>query len=209
MEKTNFKLGLIYCITSSIAIPLLVLLIIFSSLYGNAYDIVSFTLFGSSLFLLFLFNTLYYWIKNKTASKVFLRFIHILSFAFLASSYTCICLGPLLGAWGWSIWGVVLGLSILGIIFSSIWHNIPDVILIISYTLISSILFVAIKPLMHIFSNLSLLGLLLFIISFLLFLISGIIKISKLEKLNILSHILSILGCYSTYLFIINFLLFI
>ena len=83
----NFKSGLIYCIMSSIMIPALVILIVFSSIYGNALDIISFTLFGSSLFLLFLFNTLYYWIKNETASKIFLKLKNVFSYAFIADRF--------------------------------------------------------------------------------------------------------------------------
>lgn len=205
----NFKSGLIYCILSSLMIPCLVILIVFSAIYGNALDIISFTLFGSSLLLLYLFNTLYYWIKNETASNVFLRFKHIFSYFFIASTYTSICLGPFIGPWGWSIFGVVWGLAILGIIFSSIWANIPDVILIISHTIISSILFIAIKPLLTILSNINFIGLLLFVFSYLFFIISAIFKLTKIKNFDFISTIFSIFGSITTYIFLLKYLLFI
>lgn len=205
----NFKSGLIYCILSSLMVPCLVILIVFASLYGNALDIISFTLFGSSLLLLYLFNTLYYWIKNETASKVFLRFKHIFSYIFIASTYTSICLGPLIGPWGWSIFGVVWGLAILGIIFSSIWANIPNVILIISQVIISSILFIAIKPLITMLSNISFVGLLLFVFSYLFYIISAILKLTKVKHLEFISNIFSVLGTITTYIFLLKYLLFI
>ncbi len=205
----NFKSGLIYCIMSSIMLPALVFLIIFSAIYGTTLDIISFTIFGSSLFLLFLFNTLYYWIKNENASRVFLKFKHILSYLFIASTYTCICLGPLLGPWGWSIFGVVSGLSILGIIFSSIWSNIPNIILVLSRIAISLVLFIALKPLSLILSDISFIGCLLFTFSYTLYLISGILKLTNTKSLNFVSNIFSILGAISTYIFLIKYLLFI
>lgn len=205
----NFKSGLIYCIMSGIMLPTLVILIVFSAIYGNALDIISFTLFGSSLFLLFLFNTLYYWIKNETASKIFLKFKHILSYIFIATTYTCICLGPLIGPWGWSIFGVVWGLSILGVIFSSIWANIPNIILITSRIAISLVLFIALKPLSLIFLNINFMGLLLFAFCYVFYLISGILKLTNVKALNFVANILSILGAISIYIFLIKYLLFI
>ncbi len=205
----NFKTGLIYCIMSSIMLPALVILIVFSAIYGNAFDIISFTLFGSSLFLLFLFNTLYYWIKNETASKIFLKFKHIFSYIFIASTYTCICLGPLIGPWGWSIFGVIWGLSVLGVIFSSIWANIPNIILVISRISISLVIFIALKPLSLLFLNINFTGLLLFAFCYIFYLISGILKLTNVKVLNFVANILSILGAISIYIFLIKYLLFI
>lgn len=202
----NFKSGLIYCIMSSIMIPALVILIIFSSIYGNALDIISFTLFGTSLFLLFLFNTLYYWIKNETASKIFLKLKTVFSYVFIAATYTCICLGPLIGPWGWSIFGVVCGLSLLGIIFSSIWSNIPNIIILISRIIIVLILFIALKPLSLVFLGINFIGLILFIFAYTFYLFSGIFK---LKNWHFLTSIFSILGTVCSYVFLIKYLLFI
>ena len=41
----------------------------------------------------------------------------------IAASYTPICLGPLRGAWGWSIFGVIWGFAVLGTILTAIWIN--------------------------------------------------------------------------------------
>lgn len=205
----NFKSGLIYCIISSLMLPALVILIVCSATYGNALDIISFTLFGSSLFLLFLFNTLYYWIKNETASKIFLKFKHILSYIFIASTYTSICLGPLIGPWGWSIFGVIWGLAVLETIFSSIWSNIPNIILVISRIIISLVLFIALKPLSLILSKISFFGLLLFTLAYAFYLISGILKLTNIKALDFVSNIFSILGAICTYIFLIKYLLFI
>lgn len=208
MEKCkDFKSGLLFCIISAITFPAAIVLIVFSAIYGNASDIIFFTIFSSSLFLLYLFNTLYYWIKNKTANKIFFKFINIFSYLFIASIYSAICLGPLIGPWGWSIFGVILGLSLLGIIASSIWVNIPNIILISTQVLISSLLFIAIKPLLLIFINISYIGLLLFIFSYIFFIFFNIFKQAK--NLEFVANIFMILSSISTYIFLIKYLLFI
>lgn len=208
MEKCkDFKSGLLFCIMSGIMFPAAIVLIVFATIYGSASDIIFLTIFSSSLFLLYLFSTLYYWIKNETANKVFLKFINILSYIFIASAYSTICLGPLIGPWGWSIFGVVLGLSLLGIIASSIWANIPNVILISSQTLIASLLFIAIKPLLLVLLNISYIGLLLFIFSYICYIFASIFK--QVKKLNIVANIFLILGSICTYIFLFKYLLFI
>lgn len=207
-ENKNFKLGLVYCILSGIMLPALVCLIVFSALYGNTSNIVSMTLFGVSLFLLYLFNTLYYWIKNEAAKHVFSRFVHIFSYIYIASFCNCFYLGPLIGPWGWSLFGVTLGLACLGIIFSSIWESIPNVILEISYLIISCILFIAIKPLVaYTFLNINFIGLILFISIYILNVISSILK--STNRFDFSSNILKISASIITYIFVIKYLLFI
>ena len=61
----NFMSGLTHCIGSTLSLVGLIILIIFSSLNGDAFDIVSFTLYGTTLFLSYLFNTLYHWLNIK------------------------------------------------------------------------------------------------------------------------------------------------
>ena len=46
-------------------------------------------------------------------------------YVLIASTYTPICLGPLRGPWGWSVFGVVWGLAVLGIILTAVWIKAP------------------------------------------------------------------------------------
>ena len=118
--------GLTHCIAAGLSLIGLVILIVFASIWGNAYHIVSFTIFGSSLFLLYLFSTLYHWLNiGEKGLSVFRKFDHIMIYIFIAASYTPVCLTALRGAWGWSIFGVQWGLALLGTIFSAIWIKAP------------------------------------------------------------------------------------
>ena len=106
----------------------LVFLIIVPAIYSNekAWDIVSFTIFGVGLILLYTFSSLYHLLNvGQTATRVLRKFDHIMIYVLIASTYTPICLGPLRGGWGWSIFGIVWGLAIIGIILTATWINAP------------------------------------------------------------------------------------
>ena len=107
----------------------LVFLIIWAAKYGEgAVDIVSFTIFGTALILLYTFSALYHLLNVKEkATRVMRKFDHIMIYVLIAASYTPILLGPLrtMGAWGWSLFGVIWGLAIAGILLTSIWLDAP------------------------------------------------------------------------------------
>lgn len=90
----------------------LVFLIIMSSLYSNekGWDIVSFTIFGVGLILLYTFSSLYHLLNvGKTATKVLRKFDHIMIYILIAATYTPICLGPLRGRLGMEYFWYCLG----------------------------------------------------------------------------------------------------
>ena len=92
----------------------LVLLIIRAVHYApdeyRARCIVGFTIFGSSLIILYLFSTLYHALPLGT-KKVFGIFDHCSIYILIAGTYTAYCLTALRGAVGWSIFGVIWGLA--------------------------------------------------------------------------------------------------
>lgn len=103
-----------------LAIAALVILIVFSAIYGDAWYVVSFTIFGSSLVILYLFSTLYHSIQVVKAKKVLRIFDHSSIFILIAGTYTPYTLTVLRGALGWTIFGIEWGLAILGIVSKAI-----------------------------------------------------------------------------------------
>ena len=69
---------------------------------------------------LYTMSCLYHSLTNLQAKKVFQVFDHCSIFLLIVGSYTPICLSLLRGAWGWALWGVNLGLGVLGITFNAI-----------------------------------------------------------------------------------------
>ncbi|MCK5096741.1 MAG: hemolysin III family protein, partial [Desulfobacteraceae bacterium] len=123
----------------------LTLLIIFSSLKGSAWHIVSFTIFGSTLVMMFTSSSLYHGLKISDAKlAIFRRIDHIMIFLLIAGTYTPICLVPLRGPWGWSIFGVVWGLAVAGIVIKIFFMNVPRLVSTLIYLIMGWVCIVAI-----------------------------------------------------------------
>ncbi|KAA0550131.1 hemolysin III family protein [Bacillus sp. BGMRC 2118] len=97
----------------------LVLLIVFSSLYGTAWHIVSFTLFGSTMVLLYTASTLVHGLPKGKAKDVFEIIDHSSIYFFIAGTYTPFLFIVVKGALGWTLFGIVWGIAIVGTIFKS------------------------------------------------------------------------------------------
>lgn len=92
----------------------LVILAAFSSVYGNAWTVVSTALFGASMIVLYTASTLYHAIPNAQAKKILKKFDHIAIYYLIAGTYTPFLLVNLRGALGWTIFGIIWGLALLG-----------------------------------------------------------------------------------------------
>lgn len=98
----------------------LVVLIVFASLYGNSWHIVSFAIYGSTLIVLYAASTLYHSIPQPTLKKVLMKLDHAAIFLLIAGTYTPFVLVSLRGAWGWTLFGIVWALAIAGVTIKSI-----------------------------------------------------------------------------------------
>ncbi|MFV0590251.1 MAG: PAQR family membrane homeostasis protein TrhA [Draconibacterium sp.] len=104
-----------------LSIAALVLLVVFASIRGNAWHIVSFSIFGSTLVLLYLASTLYHSFTKEKVKNLFARFDHAAIFLLIAGTYTPFLLTTLRGALGWTIFGIIWSLAIAGVVIRSIY----------------------------------------------------------------------------------------
>ncbi|CQR46346.1 Haemolysin-III related [Paraliobacillus sp. PM-2] len=100
-----------------ISIAALVVLIVFASLHGNTWHIVSFTLFGTTMVLLYTSSTLLHSLPEGKAKNVFEILDHSSIYFFIAGTYTPFLFVVVQGAVGWTLFGIVWGLAIGGTIF--------------------------------------------------------------------------------------------
>ena len=115
--------GIIHMVGGALAIIALVLLVVFSSINATAWHIVSFSIFGATLILMYTMSSLYHMFKEgTTVRKVFRILDHSCIYLLIAGSYTPIALVPLRkeGAWGWTIFGIIWFLAVAGIVWKSI-----------------------------------------------------------------------------------------
>ena len=113
----------------------LVFLIIFSALYGSAWHVVSFTIFGASMVFLYTSSTLLHSLPKGRAKDIFEILDHSSIYFFIAGTYTPFLLIAVRGTLGWTLFGVVWGVAIAGTIFK--------VFFVKRFVLVSTILYVA------------------------------------------------------------------
>jgi hemolysin III len=95
------------------------ILIITAIPYGAA-AVVGQSIFGATMIILYLASTLYHALPQSRGKRLFQIFDHGAIFLLIAGTYTPFTLGLLHGAWGWSLFGVVWGLALLGVLVKSI-----------------------------------------------------------------------------------------
>lgn len=95
----------------------LVLLIVFSSLSGNPWKIVSVTIFGITMLLMYLSSTIVHSLPVGKWKDIFQIFDHSSIYLFIAGTYTPFLLVHLRSGIGWTLFGVIWGIAIVGIIF--------------------------------------------------------------------------------------------
>src|SRR6185503_3246096 len=88
-----------------------------AALGGSPLQIVTCTIFGASLILLYAASTLYHSVQTQPAKRRLRVFDHCAIYVLIAGTYTPLTLVGLRGGWGWSLFGVVWGLAIAGVVF--------------------------------------------------------------------------------------------
>ena len=125
----------------------LILLVILASLYGDIWRIVSVTIYGTCLVLLYLCSTLYHSIQRPKVKRVLRILDHAAIYLLIAGSYTPFALVTMRGPLGWTILGIVWVLALLGILFKIWFIGRFEVMATIGYILMSWICLVAFKQL--------------------------------------------------------------
>ena len=133
----------------------------------------------------------------------------------IAASYTPICLVPLRGPWGWSIFGIVWGFALLGTILTAVWIKAPRAITTAIYLFMGWTVIIAIYPLLITFRDAGLLySLWWLVVGGIFYTIGGILYGFKLPKKSFkgwgfheIFHLCVILGSACHYWFILHYVL--
>jgi hemolysin III len=126
----------------------LVLLIIKASHPVRPWLIVSFSIYGIGMLLMYTASTVYHMVGDGDSKKDILRKIdHIMIFFFIAASYTPICLVVIRGGWGWSLFGVIWIMALAGFVLKTIRCDLPRGLTALLYVLMGWTALVALYPL--------------------------------------------------------------
>lgn len=139
--------GLSHLTGAFLSIAALSVLVTLAALQGTVWHVVSFSIYGTSMILLYTASALYHLLPlSERGSRVLRILDHVMIFMLIAGTYTPICLVPLRGGWGWSVFGVIWGLAIAGVFVSTFWINAPRWVSTGIYLLMGWVCIVAIYP---------------------------------------------------------------
>ena len=136
-----------HAIGALVSIAGLVLLIVFSSIYGNSSHIISCTIFGFTLVLLYTASTLYHSFRKPNLKHLFKILDHSCIYILIAGTYTPFMLVTVSGILGWSIFALVWSLTIIGVVLKVFFVHRFKIISTIAYILMGWLVIFAIKPL--------------------------------------------------------------
>ena len=122
-------------------------LITLASRRGDAWVVVSCIIFAACLVLFYTVSTLYHAVRGPRVKGVFRKLDHAAIFLVIAGSYTPFLLVSLHGAWGWSLFGVIWSLAVLGIVFKALWTGKLPALSTALYVVMGWCIVVAWKPL--------------------------------------------------------------
>ena len=125
-----------------------VVLIVLAAQEGDPWKVVSVSIYGATLVLLYSFSALYHSLRGR-AKNVLRELDHHSIYLLIAGSYTPFCLVTLRGPWGWSLFGVVWGLAALGSLQELWLKNSARILSVLIYIVMGWVALVALVQLLH------------------------------------------------------------
>ena len=179
-----------------LSIPALVFLVLDAVRHGTAIHVVSYTVFGVSMLLLFLMSTLLHSMPIKF-KHLFSILDHSAIYILIAGTYTPFLLVIVKGVLGWTLFSIVWGLAIAGILFKVFFIHRFEYVSLIFYIVMGWLILIAIKPL---YIHLTLTGFALLVIGGLLYTFGSIFYAwRKIPYNHAIWHVFVIAGCASMY----------
>lgn len=136
-------------IGAALSIVALVLLVVFASQYGDTWRVVSLSIYGLTLFMLYLASTLYHSFTNRRAKRFFRILDHSSIYLLIAGTYTPVTLVPMRGPWGWVIFGLIWAIAIGGITAKIFLIGKYKFVSVLIYLAMGWLVIIAFKPLLQ------------------------------------------------------------
>lgn len=125
-----------------------VVMVSVAAIDGDVWKVASVSIYSATLLVLYTVSALYHSLRGR--SKDILRKLdHQAIYLLIAGSYTPFCLVTLRGAWGWSLFGIVWALALLGMLQERRPKNEARVLSVVIYILMGWVVLIAIVPLVH------------------------------------------------------------
>ncbi|MFD1953941.1 hemolysin III family protein [Paenibacillus thailandensis] len=102
-----------------LSVAALVLLIVYASINGSAWHVTSFTVYGVTMLMLYTASTMVHALREGKLKDLFETFDHSCIYLFIAGTYTPILLTVLRSPLGWTLFGIVWGIALAGVVFKA------------------------------------------------------------------------------------------
>lgn len=145
MEKDEFVNTITHLVGAVLGLAALVTVVVIASLSDDPLKIVSFSIYGATLVFLFTASTLYHSLHGK-AKRVFRKLDHAGVFLLIAGTYTPFTLVTLRGTFGWTLFAIVWGLTVIGIVVDAVYGDKVKALSAVLYLAIGWLAVVAMKP---------------------------------------------------------------
>ena len=122
-------------------------LLVLAAPSGDWLKIFAISIYGVTLVLLYSISTIYHSVRGR-AKRVLRKLDHLSIYLLIAGSYTPFCLITLRGPWGWSLFGVVWTLALIGMLQEIKPRSEARIMSLVIYAVMGWIVLVAIKPLL-------------------------------------------------------------
>ncbi len=126
----------------------LAILVAFASIHGNVWHIVSSSIYGATLIILYSASTLYHGVSHPRAKSILQQFDHAAIYLLIAGTYTPFLLVSLRGVWGWSLFGVIWSIAIFGMVTEFVSAKRFEKLSLWLYLGLGWIVVLAIKPML-------------------------------------------------------------
>jgi hemolysin III len=146
--STELMNGVTHGVGFLLSIAGLVVLVVLATSRGGARHIVACSIYGSTLIILYLASTLYHSVSAPRAKPVLRLLDHIAIYLLIAGTYTPFTLLTLRGGWGWSLFGVIWGLALLGSAFKILFIGRFPKVSVVIYLAMGWMALVAVKPML-------------------------------------------------------------
>ncbi|HEX8685694.1 MAG TPA: hemolysin III family protein [Pyrinomonadaceae bacterium] len=117
--------------------------------HGDAWHLASCVVYGASLVALYLASTLYHGARAPRAKQLLQALDHCGIYLLIAGTYTPFTLVTLRGPWGWTLFGLVWGLALAGILFRVLFGTRYRPVAVASYVMLGWLCVVAVKPILE------------------------------------------------------------
>jgi hemolysin III len=149
MERWEKFHSLSHCVGLLASAVGLVVLVDIAVRQGDPWKMVSFSVYGVSLILLYTASTFYHGLTNARAKSIFKTLDHCAIYLLIAGTCTPFMLIALRGAWGWTLFGIEWGLAIIGICIEVFAKQKVRVASVILYLVMGWLIVIAKEPLVQ------------------------------------------------------------